>query len=85
MFDLNYNHNIVFNNETMNTKISLGPDTEKPLDIMMVLSTVTASVGIFANLTVVVVFVKHRRLRRKIPNIFIINQVSSRHFYLSNK
>ena len=61
----------------MNTKISLRPDREKPLDIMMVLSTVTATVGIFANLTVVVVFVKHRRLRQKIPNIFIINQVSS--------
>ena len=34
-----------------------------------------ASVGIMANLTVIVVFLNHKKLRRKIPNIFIINQV----------
>ena len=34
-----------------------------------------ASVGIVANLTVIVVFLNHKKLRRKIPNIFIINQV----------
>ena len=33
-----------------------------------------ASVGIIANLTVIVVFLNHKKLRRKIPNIFIINQ-----------
>ena len=68
MFD--FNHTIVYNSEIMKTKLSLGPDTEKPLDIMMILSTVTVSVGFFANLTVVFVFVKHRKLRRKISNIF---------------
>ena len=82
MFD--FNHTIVYNSEIMKTKLSLGPDTEKPLDIMMILSTVTVSVGFFANLTVVVVFVKHRKLRRKIPNIFFINQVSHQQLYLSN-
>ena len=33
-------------------------------------------VGIITNLTVIVVFLNHKKLRRKIPNIFIINQVS---------
>ena len=46
------------------------------VDVMMILSTTIASVGIIANFTVVVVFLSHRKLRRKIPNIFIINQVS---------
>ena len=81
---LDFNLTMVYNREIMKTKISVGSDTEKPLDIMMVLSTVTATVGIFANLTVVVVFVKHRSLRRKIPNIFIINQVSHQQSCLSN-
>ena len=46
------------------------------IEIMMIFKSVIASVGIIANLTVVVVFGNHRKLRRKIPNIFIINQVS---------
>ena len=49
--------------------------TESTIDVMMLLSTVIASVGIISNLTVVVVFLKHKKMRRKIPNIFIINQV----------
>ena len=42
--------------------------------IRIIQSTV-ASVGIVANLTAIVVFPNHKKLRRKIPNIFIINQV----------
>ena len=42
--------------------------------ILAIQSTV-ASVGIVANLTVIVVFISHKRFRRKIPIIFIINQV----------
>ena len=44
---------------------------------MMVLQCIIASVGIIANLTVVAVFLYHKELRRKIPNRFIINQVST--------
>ena len=40
-----------------------------------IIQTVTASVGIVANINVVV-FLNHKKFRRKIPNIFIINQVS---------
>ena len=39
------------------------------------IQTSIASVGIVANLTIIVVFLNHKKLRRKIPNIFIINQV----------
>ena len=46
-------------------------------DVMMLLQCIIASVGIIANLTVITVFVNHKELRRKIPNKFIINQVSA--------
>ena len=42
---------------------------------ILVIQSTTASVEIVANLTVIVVFLNHKKLRRKIPNIFIINQV----------
>ena len=42
--------------------------------IRIIQSTV-ASVGIVANLTVVVVLLNNKKLREKIPNVFIINQV----------
>ena len=43
---------------------------------MQILQSVIASVGITANLTVIIVFLSHRKLRLKIPNRFIVNQVS---------
>ena len=46
------------------------------VDVMMILQSTTASVGIVANLTVVVAFLNHKKFRRKIPNMFIVNQVS---------
>ena len=45
------------------------------IDVMMLLSTIVASIGIVSNGTVVVAFLNHRKLRRKIPTMFIINQV----------
>ena len=49
-----------------------------------IIQTVTASLGIVTNLTVIVVFLNHKKLRRKIPNIFITNQVRviKLHFFL---
>ena len=44
-------------------------------DPVMVASCVISSVGIIANLTVIVVFVNHKHFRQKIPIKFIINQV----------
>ena len=46
-------------------------------DVMMSLQCIISSIGIIANLTVVIVFLNHKELRRKIPNRFIINQVSA--------
>ena len=57
-----------------------GETTSNTLSTMGIVHSVIASVGIVTNLTVIVVFLNHRKLRRKIPNICIINQVS---FYLS--
>ena len=66
-----YNKNITVN------MTSLTPfETSNSKDVMMIFHSLIASVGVIANLTVVVVFLNHRKLRRKIPNIFIINQVS---------
>ena len=54
---------------------------ESKMDIMMILSSAIASLGITSNLTVVVVFLKNKKSRIKIPNIFIVNQVSIELFY----
>ena len=43
--------------------------------VVSIASIVIASVGIVANFTVIVVFLKDKKMRKKIPNIFIINQV----------
>ena len=49
-------------------------DNSREQSILIIQST-TASIGIMSNLTVILVFLNHKKLRRKIPNIFIINQV----------
>ena len=51
------------------------------IDPMQLTQNLIASVGIITNLIVVVVFLKDRKLRRKIPNMFIINQVSYLAFF----
>ena len=45
------------------------------IDIMMILSTFIASFGMIANFNVIIVFLTHKKLRSKIPNRFIVNQV----------
>ena len=57
------------------TSFASSNDNAREETIRIIQSTV-ASVGIISNLTVIVVFVNHKKLRRKIPNIFIMNQVS---------
>ena len=68
-------------NVTLDTQIS---SKESKMDVMMILSSTIASLGIISNLTVVVVFLRNKKLRIKIPNIFIINQVSLDLFYNKN-
>ena len=48
--------------------------TTKEQSILIIQGSI-ASLGIVTNLTVIVVFFNHKKLRLKIPNIFIINQV----------
>ena len=45
-------------------------------DIVALMGMTIASVGIISNFTVVVVFLNQVKLRRKIPIIYIINQVN---------
>ena len=68
-------HNYKFNITHLVTLSNL-PETSENVDIMMISSTTIAGVGIIANITVVIAFLSHRKLRRKIPNMCIINQVS---------
>ena len=44
-------------------------------DIMEIVQLSIAPIGITGNLTVIIVFLNHKKLRRKIPNRFIVNQV----------
>ena len=65
--------------ENMNSSVSLDPiEKDDSKNVMTILSTAIASVGIVANMNVVVVFMCQPKLRRKIPNMFIINQVNVR-------
>ena len=52
-------------------------------DIMRILQISISSVGMVANVTVVIAFINHKQLRGKIPNMYIINQVSHLHVHFS--
>ena len=45
------------------------------IDVMEIIQLSIAPVGIVANLTVIIVFLSNKKLRRKIPNKLIVNQV----------
>ena len=63
---------ILTNTPVTNDRRNDTVDDSREQNIMVIQST-TASVGIMANLTVIVVFLNHKKFRRKIPKIFIIN------------
>ena len=50
-------------------------------DVIEIVQLLIAPVGIIGNLTVIVVFLNHRKLRSKIPNRLIVNQV--RNIYIT--
>ena len=60
--------------EGNNTLILLENNTPP---IIITINTIIGGVGTLGNLSVILVFGKEKKFRRKIPNIFIINQVSS--------
>ena len=81
-----FNSSMSLINENMENMSHSPPmDTSDKIDVMMTLHSLIASVGIVANITVVIAFVNHRKLRRKIPNIFIINQVGNGDFVSTSK
>ena len=61
---------------TLNTIKETTKNDSESIDIIKILQIVVASLGITTNLIVLAVFLNHKKLRRKIPNICIINQVS---------
>ena len=62
-------------NSTRKKTLSSEANVEQ-FNVMQILQLVIVSVGIAANFTVIVVFLNHKELRRKILNRFIVNQVS---------
>ena len=73
---MNYTHHV---NDENSSKIATIVNRPVHYDIMTIVQSSIASIGITSNFIVVIAFLNDRMLRRKIPNIFIINQVS---FYL---
>ena len=60
-------------------------EKDKTQELIFIFQSIISSVGIVANATVVVVFMKHKKLRQKITNIFLINQVSAAFTEFSEK
>ena len=67
--------------ENNSAGVSTNVENTDGTNSMGIVHSVIASVGIVTNLTVILIFLKHSKLRRKIPNICIINQVG---FYFVN-
>ena len=63
--DIDFNGSLPSSEQTSGTTLT-----------MMVIHTIIASVGILGNFTVILAFLNHKKFRKKIPNIFILNQVS---------
>ena len=64
---------------TMDTVTMGNSEGYSQFDIMEILQIIIASSGIVTNLIVVIVFLNDAKLRRKTPNICIINQVGGFH------
>ena len=63
------------------TNTTASGDHSGKFNAMKIVILVIACVGIITNAVVVIVFLNDRKLRRKIPNICIINQVC---FFFTN-
>ena len=62
-------------NDSKNVTKPIDTNISSSVDVTEVLRLILSSVGIIGNLTVLIIFLNHRKFRKKIPNIFIINQV----------
>ena len=63
--------NVLFENASTSPVL----EERNMVNVMTVLSSIIASAGVIANFTVVSVLGSNAKLRTKIPNIYIINQV----------
>ena len=70
-------------NATESVTIKISEANREQFNVMQILQLFIVSVGIIGNLTVIIVFMNHRKLRRKIPNRFIVNHVS--YFYVTRE
>ena len=61
---------------TMGTVTTKDTDVRRESYFLTMIQIVIAVMGIVTNLIVIIVFLKDKNLRKKIPNICIINQVS---------
>ena len=81
---LKYEFNVETNSTTRNVSSTVhGEGEDKTQELIFIFQSIISSVGIVANATVVVVFMKHKKLRKKITNIFLINQVRTSFTYFS--
>ena len=73
-----YGTNLRLTNDlNFTTENSLNSQTyPEEYGVMQILQLIIATVGVTTNLTVIVVFLNNKELRRKIPNRFIVNQIS---------
>ena len=70
LFNVTENNEPLANKSTSHMSIDINY-----LEVIDVFRLSIAPLGIIGNLTVIIVFLGHRKLRRKIPNRFIVNQV----------
>ena len=68
---------IYFGEGGLNSTLGNSNNGNSRSPIILLIQSTTASIGIVSNLTVIVVFLNHKKFRRKIPNILIINQVKT--------
>ena len=61
---------------TMDEVTTTYTDVQGESYFLTMIQNVIAAMGILTNLIVIIVFLKDKNLRKKIPNICIINQVS---------
>lgn len=70
-------HNFTMTQSTTNETLMVASDPGS-VEVMEIPHTLVASVEIISNYIVVVAFLNHKKLKAKIPNRFIVNQVSPR-------
>ena len=80
MADINYTQPFP---EEMYHNVTALPEASNDVDVMRILQISISSVGMTANAIVVFAFLNHKQLRSKVPNMYIINQVSKLYIFFS--